>query len=112
MFEVKTMSGSRVRAKMAGTESTANTMSVISRKSRAMKSGRGVAAPVHAHEELLRVHLRGHGHEAAEEPDEGVLLRLHAVLLGEHHADAREDEEGPEEPEHPLVLDAARRPWR
>ncbi len=39
MLDVKTMRGSLVRAKIAGTESTANTMSVISRKSTAMKSG-------------------------------------------------------------------------
>ncbi len=39
MFEVKTTNGSRVRPKIAGTESTAKTMSVISRKRSAMISG-------------------------------------------------------------------------
>ncbi len=39
MLEVKTTNGSRVRPKMAGTESTAKRMSVISRKRRQMRSG-------------------------------------------------------------------------
>jgi len=41
MFDVKTMSGSLVSAKIAGTESTAKTMSLSSRKSSA--TSRGVA---------------------------------------------------------------------
>ena len=45
MFEVKTMKGSRVMAKMAGMESTAKTMSVDSMASRATKSGVAVNTP-------------------------------------------------------------------
>ena len=49
-FEVKTMSGSRVMAKMAGTESTAKTMSLNSRKTSA--TNRGVAC--HTPESLTK----------------------------------------------------------
>ena len=46
MFDVKTMSGSRVRAKMAGTESTANTMSRRLQAEQGDEERRGVQPPV------------------------------------------------------------------
>ena len=64
MLEVKTTNGSRVRPKMAGTESTAKTMSVISRKSKAMKSGVAWRTPVLADEEALAVEAAGHRERA------------------------------------------------
>ena len=98
MFEVKTMSGSLVRAKMAGTESTANTMSVISRKSRAMKSGVACMPAVDAsRRSFCPCSSVVTGTQLAEELDDRVLLRLHPLLLGEHHAHAGEDQEDAEE---------------
>jgi len=45
MFDVKTMSGSSVMAKIAGTESIAKTMSVNSMKTRVRKSGVATRRP-------------------------------------------------------------------
>ena len=50
-FDVNTMSGSRVSAKMAGTESTANTTSLTSRNTSATSSGVACRRPVAPHEE-------------------------------------------------------------
>ena len=78
-FEVKTISGSRVSAKMAGTESTAKTMSVISRKSSATKSGVASSAPPWRTKKLLALQLGRHGHEAPEQPRiTTLLLRIDA----------------------------------
>ena len=57
MFEVKTISGSSVIAKIAGTESTAKMMSVISMKTSARKSGVATSRPSSPHEETRALQL-------------------------------------------------------
>ena len=59
-FEVKTRSGSRVMAKIAGTESTANTMSESSSNEERDEQRRRVQPAGQADEERLAVQVRRH----------------------------------------------------
>ena len=58
MFDVNTISGSAVIAKIAGTLSTAKMMSVASRKSRAMNSGVACHRPSILEEKAFPVESR------------------------------------------------------
>ena len=80
MFEVNTMSGSRVSAKIAGTESTANTMSVTSRHEQGDEQRGRVAAGRPAHEEALAVQLVVTGNRRRNEPDQRVALGVDRLL--------------------------------
>ena len=54
---------------------------------------RGEQPSLDPDEETLAVQVRRHRHEPLEQPDERVLVRVNALLRGEEHLDAREDEE-------------------
>ena len=103
-FDVKTMSGSRVRAKMAGTESTANTTSLASRQSSATRSGVAQSRPSRRTRKRCPCNSGVTGSTRRSEPDQRVALGVHPLLGGAQHAQPRDDEEAPEEPHHPVEL--------
>ena len=86
-LEVKTISGSLVSAKIAGTESIANTMSLISMAISARNSGVACHTPIDANEEVLAVELVGHRHEPPRQPHERIAIgRRVARIVKEHRA--------------------------
>ena len=80
-FEVKTMKGSRLTARIAGTESTANTTSVLSIRIRTANSGVANRFPDLLGEELLTVVFRGHRENLADDSQHRVLLGVDLRLL-------------------------------
>ena len=93
MFDVKTISGSLVKPKIAGTESSAKTMSEISTTSSATNSGVATRRIRLDDEEPVPVELRGHGNESPEEADQRVLLRLDLVFVANAQLDPGVDQE-------------------
>src|SRR5829696_7775072 len=90
MFEVKTMSGSFVTAKIAGTESTAKITSVASRKTRATSSGVAKFLP------SIRVKnfppsSAGVTGITRHQPDQQVLFRMDTLFLREDDLQPGED---------------------
>ena len=73
-FEANTMNGSRLTARIAGIESTANTTSVVSIRISTANSGVASARPVSPGEQLLAVVLGGRRDDPAHEPQHRVLL--------------------------------------
>ena len=81
-FDANTMNGSRLTARIAGTESTANTTSVVSTSTSTTNSGVASQRAGTAGEELLPVVLGGRRHDAADEPQHRVALGMHLGLAG------------------------------
>ena len=72
-------------AKIAGTESTANTMSDGSRHEERDQQRRGLEPAGHADEEGLAVQVGAHGQHAPDQPDQRVAGRIGAAGRGEQH---------------------------
>ena len=98
------MSGSRDTAKIAGTESTAKMMSLISRNSSATSSGVACQRLAEIDEESWTVQVPRHRHQPAEEANHGISLRRDLVMGRPEQLDAGQQQEHPEQQDDDVVL--------
>ena len=80
-LELNTMNCSRLTARIAGTESTANTTSVVSIRTSTANSGVASRLPFSPGEQLLAVVLGGRRDDPPDEPQREVLLGVDLGLV-------------------------------
>ena len=103
-FELKTMNCSRLTARMAGIESTANTTSLGLDDDQHGQQRRGQQLAAVPHEQVLAVVLGGRRYDAPHQAEDRVLLGVDLLLALAHEAERRDQQERPEHEEQPLEL--------
>ena len=96
------MNGSVVTANTAGMESRANIDVGRLDRHEDREHRRRQPPPALAHHERGAAVAVGHGHDAAEEPQDGVLLRVHGVSARPDEADPRHDQQHAQQVDEPV----------